>query len=131
MNFRWKEAVWLALDDCGENPDTQGVYLNVQKYRELTEFQRGIDNQRVMQKYKNTVRNILNNFRRQGIIEGVKENPKLKYGQYCWAGTYALKENRKEIRRKIQADLHTFNRKLLLMTDKSREEQNANGTTQQ
>ena len=55
MNSRWKEAVWLALTDCGENPDTQSVYLSVAKYRQLTEFQRGIDNQKVMQRYKNKI----------------------------------------------------------------------------
>ena len=48
MNFRWKEAVWLALDDCGDHPDAQGVYLNVLKYKELTEFQKEVDNQKVI-----------------------------------------------------------------------------------
>ena len=102
MNFRWKEAVWLALDDCGDNPDTQGAYLNVQEYRELTEFQRGMDSQKVMQRYKNTVRNILNIFRSEGIIEGSKENPELRYGYYNWIGVFANKEKRRETRRKIE-----------------------------
>ena len=96
MNFRWKDAVWLSLDDCGDRPDTQGVYINVQKYRELTEFQRGIDNQKVMQRYKNTVRNILNSFRSEGIIEGPKENQELKYGYYNWLGIFADKEKKKK-----------------------------------
>ena len=105
VNFRWKDAVWLSLDDCGDSPDTQSVYHNVQKYRELTEFQRGLDNQKVMQRYKNTVRNILNGFRRECVIEGSKENPELKYGYYNWLGIFANKEKRKENRKKIETCL--------------------------
>lgn len=102
MNFKWKEAIWLALDDCGDYLSTKDVYIRVQKYRQLTEHQLEIDNQRVMQKYKNTVRNLLNGFRESGIIDGMKENPELKYGTYKWKGDYAEKEYRKEIRKKIE-----------------------------
>jgi len=105
MNFRWKEAVWLALDDCGDHPDAQGVYLNVLKYKELTEFQKEVDNQKVMLRYKNTVRNILNGFRSKCIIEGSKENRKLKYGYYNWLGIFAKKEKRVEIRKKVEQGL--------------------------
>ena len=105
MNFRWKEAVWLALDDCGDYPDTQGVYLNVLKYRELTEFQKELDNQKIMQRYKNIVRNILNGFRSKGIIEGSKENQELKYGYYSWLGIFANKEKRAEVRKKVEQGL--------------------------
>jgi len=55
-----------------------------------------------MQRYKNTVRNILNVFRREGIIEEPKENPELKYGCYNWLDIFAVKEKRKEIRLKIE-----------------------------
>jgi len=102
MNFRWNEAVWLALDDCGDYLTTEDVYLHVKEYRQLTEHQLELDNQRVMRRYKNTVRNILNNFRSRCIIEGVKENPNLKYGHYRWVDICAGKENRKEIRKKIE-----------------------------
>jgi hypothetical protein len=105
MNFRWKDAVWLALDDCGDNPTTQDVYSYVQKYRQLADHQRAIDNQGVMERYKNTVRNILNGFRRDGIIEGAKENPELKYGDYNWIGACAKKESRKEIRKEVENGL--------------------------
>lgn len=105
MNFRWKDAVWLALDDCGDNPTTQDVYSCMQKYRRLTKYQLEMDNQGVMLRYKNTVRNILNGFRRCGIIEGAKENPELKYGEYKWIGICAVKESRKEIRKKVQNGL--------------------------
>ena len=105
MNFRWKEAVWLALVDCGDYPDTQGVYLNVLKYRELTEFQKELDNQKVMLRYKNIVRNILNCFRSKCIIEGSKENRELKYGYYNWLGILANKEKREEIRTNVEQGL--------------------------
>lgn len=105
LNLRWKDAVWLALDDCGYSPNTQSVYLNVQKYRELTEFQRGLDNQKVMQRYKNTVRNILNDFRSECIIEESKENQELKYGYYNWLGIFANKEKRREVRKKVEQGL--------------------------
>jgi hypothetical protein len=105
MNFRWKEAVWLALDDCGNYPDTQAVYLNVLKYKELTEFQKELDNQKVMLRYKNIVRNILNGFRSERIIEGSKENPELKYGYYNWLGIFASKEKREEIRKNVEQSL--------------------------
>lgn len=106
MDFRWKEAVWLALDDCGDSLDTQGVYFYVTKYRQLTEHQQEIDNQGVMERYKNTVRKILNDFRKEmHIIEGAKENPLLKYGGYNWIGICAKKENRKEIRKKVENGL--------------------------
>jgi hypothetical protein len=102
MNSRWKDAVWLALDDCGDNPAIQDSYSYVRKYRQLTEHQLEMDNQGVMLRYKNTVRNILNGFRRDGIIEGAKENPQLKYGEYNWIGVCAKKESRKEIRKKVE-----------------------------
>lgn len=105
VNFGWKEAVWLALDDCWDEPCTKGVYVYVGEYRKLTEDQLKMDNQRVMQKYKNTVRNILNNFRKESVIEGAKENPELKYGYYNWIGCCAQKENRKEIREKLESGL--------------------------
>ena len=105
MNFKWKEAVWLALDDCGDCPSTQDVYFYVQKYRQLTKHQLEIDNQGVMERYKNTVRNILNDFRSDGIIKGAKENPELKYGAYNWIGIFAKKENRKEIRKGVENGL--------------------------
>ena len=105
VNFKWKEAVWLALDDCRDSPSTQGVYFYVQKYRQLTEHQLEIDNQGVMERYKNTVRNILNGFRGDGIIEGNKENPKLEYGKYNWIGVFAKKENRIGIRKKVENGL--------------------------
>lgn len=105
MNFRWKEAIWLALDDCGEHPDAQGVYHNVLEHRELTEFQRELDNQKVMPRYKNTVRNILNYFRSEHIIEGSKENRELRYGSYNWVGIFANKEKRGEIRKKVEQGL--------------------------
>ena len=104
MIFRWKDAVWLALDDCGDNPSTQDVYFHVRKYRQLTERQLEMDNQGVMLKYKNTVRHILNDFRREYVIEGSKENPELKYGDYNWLGIFANKEKRKEIRKKIETE---------------------------
>ena len=110
MNFGWKEAVWLALDDCWDEPCTKGVYVYVGEYMKLTEDQLKLDNQRVMQKYKNTVRNILNNFRSLSyphpIIEGAKENRELKYGHYNWIGKCAEKEKRKEIRKKIEDGWH-------------------------
>jgi hypothetical protein len=102
MNFKWKDAVWLALDDCGDNPTTQDVYSYVKKYRQLTKHQLEMDNKGVMLRYKNTVRNILNGFRRDGIIEGTKENPQLKYGEYNWIGVCAKKESGKEIRKKLK-----------------------------
>lgn len=106
VNFRWKEAVWLALDDCGNYLDTQEVYLYVKRHMQLTEYQLEMDNQRVMERYKNTVRNILNDFRkRYSIIEGAKENPELKYGEYNWIGICAKKENRKAIRKKVENGL--------------------------
>ena len=105
MSFKWKNAVWLALDDCGDNPATQDVYSRVKKYRQLAEHQLEMDNRRVMLRYKNTVRNILNGFRRDGIIEGAKENSQLKYGEYNWIGVCAKKESRKEIRKEVENGL--------------------------
>lgn len=105
VNFKWKEAVWLALDDCGVCASTQGVYFYVRKYRQLTEHQLEMDNQGVMERYKNTVRNILNGFRREGIVEGAKENPTLKYGAYNWIGVFAKKEDRMGIRKKVENGL--------------------------
>lgn len=104
-NFRWKEAVWLALDDCGDDLSTQGVYFYVGKYRQLTDYLLEIDDQGVMERYKNTVRNILNGFRKRGIIEGAKENAELKYGTYNWIGIYTNKEIRKQIREKVENGL--------------------------
>lgn len=105
MNFKWKDAVWLALDDCGDYPTTKGVYSYVRKYRDLTGYPLEMDNKGVMLRYKNTVRNILNGFRRDGIIEGAKENPELKYGEYNWIGVCDKKESRKEIRKKVEDGL--------------------------
>lgn len=105
MNFRWKEAVWLALDDCGDNPDTQCVYLNVLKYKELNEFQKEIDNQKVHQKYQNTMRNILNGFRQQYFIQGSKENQELKYGSYKWFGVFVDKQKRAHVRKSLELGL--------------------------
>lgn len=87
MNFRWKEAVWLSLDVCGDNPDTQGVYLNVQNYKQLTGHQRELDNKMKMPNYFNTVRGILNFFRKVSMIAGVKEDPQMKWGKYRWLGS--------------------------------------------
>ena len=105
MNFKWKEAVWLALDDCVENPDTQCVYFNVLKYKELNDFQKEIDNQKVHQKYQNTVRNILNGFRQQCLIQGSKENRELKYGSYKWSGVLMDKQKRAQVRKSLELGL--------------------------
>jgi hypothetical protein len=110
MNFKWKEAVWLALDDCGEYPDTQCVYVNVLKYKELSEHQRERNNQNVHLRYQDTVRNVLNGFRTgigtgRPIIEGSKETratKQLKYGCYGWVGIFASKDDRKIIRNAIE-----------------------------